>query len=79
MHKRLIILSIILTLLLAPIKPLAESPEYDLDYFLQVKELIEYNYLNKPSEKELIEGAIKGLFYSLDETAAIIPKKNFRS
>ncbi len=78
MHKRLIILSIILTLLLAPIKPLAESPEYDLDYFLQVKELIEYNYLNKPSEKELIEGAIKGLFYSLDENSSYYTKEEFQ-
>lgn len=78
MHKRLIILSIILTLLLAPIKPLAESPEYDLDYFLQVKELIEYNYLTKPSEKELIEGAIKGLFYSLDENSSYYTKEEFQ-
>ena len=77
----LIILTIILTLLLTPITTLAESnlaPEYDLDYFIQVKELIENYYLTKPSEKELMEGAMKGLFYNLDENSSYYTKEEFQ-
>ena len=74
------ILFLTLVILLTPITSIAESilvPEYDVDYFLGVKELIERNYLTKPSEKELIEGAIKGLFINLDENSNYYTQEEF--
>ena len=62
--KKLVLLLLVLTILLTPIASIAESnlaSETDLDYFLKVKNLIEKNYYIKPSEKELMEGAILGL------------------
>jgi carboxyl-terminal processing protease len=78
--KKLVLLLLVLTILLTPIASIAESnlaSETDLDYFLKVKNLIEKNYYIKPSEKELMEGAIKGLFWGLDENSNYYTKEEF--
>lgn len=43
------------------------EPKYDLEYFLGVMDYIKENYAFEVSDQELLEGAIKGLFYNLDE------------
>lgn len=80
--KKLVLLLLVLTILLTPIASIAESnlaSETDLDYFLKVKNLIEKNYYIKPSEKELMEGAIKGLFWGLDENSNYYTKEEFET
>lgn len=80
--KKLVLLLLVLTIILTPIASMAESniePEADLDYFLEVKNLIERNYYTKPSEKELMEGAIKGLFWGLDENSNYYTKEEFQT
>jgi carboxyl-terminal processing protease len=78
--KKIILLFLVLTILLTPAATLAESNltlESNLDYFLEVKRLIERNYYTKPVDKELMEGAIKGLFLNLDENSSYYTKEEF--
>ena len=49
----------------------------DMGYFLQIKDLIERNYVYHIGEQQLIEGAIKGLFYNLDENSDYYTKEEF--
>lgn len=41
--------------------------DYDIKYFMEIMNLIQQNYVYDISEEELIEGAIRGLFYNLDQ------------
>lgn len=76
--KNTILLLIILILLFTPIIGLAEGA-YDVDYFLGIKDIIENNYYAEVSEKELIEGAIQGLFYNLDPHSNYYTKEEFEA
>lgn len=76
--KRLISLLIILSILLTPITSLAAS-SYNINHLLNIKKIIEYNYFYETTDKELIEGAIKGLFSALDENSQYYTAEEFQA
>ncbi|MCF6464773.1 S41 family peptidase [Clostridium sp. Cult2] len=76
--KRITTLLLILSILLTPALSTAES-SYDLDYFLYIKDMIQDNYFYEPTEEELMEGAIKGLFQALDKNSEYYTKEEFQS
>lgn len=67
MKKRISSLLLILTLLLS--SPIYAEPQSatNIEDFYQILYLIQENYAYDIEESQLIEGAIKGLFYNLDE------------
>lgn len=67
MKKRISSLLLILTLLLS--SPIYAEPQSatNIEDFYQILYLIQENYVYDIEESQLIEGAIKGLFYNLDE------------
>ena len=82
-NRKLTILLIALSLLL--LLPTISSTEsvydldYDLNYFLNIKALLEENYFYEPTEEQLIEGAIQGLFQNLDENSQYYTIEEFQS
>lgn len=72
---KLVLIGIILLSLSMPLPAYGES--FDVGYFLQIKNLIQKNYVYDIGEQELIEGAIKGLFYHLDENSGYYTKEEF--
>ncbi|WP_077369457.1 S41 family peptidase [Anaerosalibacter sp. Marseille-P3206] len=61
---------IISTVFSVPAVSVAETgvqDEYSLGYFHQIMKLIEENYVYDVNQDELLEGALQGLFYNLDE------------
>lgn len=78
---KLILLIIISIILSIPISAYGDSinlPTDDLDYFIQVMDLIQNNYTYDIKEEQLIEGALKGLFYNLDENSNYYTKSEFQ-
>lgn len=74
-----LILIVILLSIPAPI--LAEEgieSSYDIFYFMEIMDIIEENYVYDISKEELIEGAIKGLFYKLDSHSQYYTKEEFQ-
>ena len=66
MKKRISCLLLILTILLSsPI--FAQAQTANMEDFYQIMYLIQENYPHPIEESKLIEGAIKGLFYNLDD------------
>ena len=49
----------------------------DLNYFNQIMTYIEQNYVNDISQDDLLEGAIQGLFYNLDDHSEYYTKEEF--
>lgn len=79
-YKRLILLLIIsVTLLSIPAPVLAEDEDspYDISYLMDIMDIIQENYVYDISREELIEGAIKGLFYNLDPHSGYYTKEEF--
>lgn len=54
------------------------EPKYDLEYFLGVMDYVKENYAFEISDQELLEGAIKGLFYNLDEYSEYYTKEELQ-
>jgi len=79
-YKRLILLLIIsVTLLSIPAPVLAEDEDspYDISYLMDIMDIIQENYVYDISREELIEGAIKGLFYNLDPHSGYYTQEEF--
>ncbi|SHD76227.1 S41 family peptidase [Schnuerera ultunensis] len=75
--KKLAALILALSILLTPIRPIAESG-YDLEYFIQIMGLVQQNYVYELREEELLQGAIKGLFDTLDENSQYYTEEEFQ-
>ena len=68
MKKRITSLILILALTLSLASPIFAQPQTtNMEDFYQILYLIQENYVYDIEESELIEGAIKGLFYNLDD------------
>lgn len=67
--KKISFLLIGLIIFIFPSSIFAEESktDYDINYFMEIMELIQQNYVYDISDEELIEGAIRGLFYNLDQ------------
>lgn len=71
---------IISTVFSVPAVSVAETgvqDEYSLGYFHQIMKLIEENYVYDVNQDELLEGALQGLFYNLDEHSEYYTKDEF--
>lgn len=53
--------------------------DYDLYYFTEIMDLVQKNYRKDISQEELLEGALKGLFYNLDEHSHYYTKEEFEA
>ncbi|HSH36151.1 S41 family peptidase, partial [Schnuerera sp.] len=76
--KKISTLLLIISLLLTPTLSIADSP-YNVDYFLNIKNIIEHNSFYEPTEEELLQGAIKGLFQSLDPNSQYYTQEEFQT
>lgn len=83
--KKALILLLVFSLFLSiPIASYGESvevqqeEEYSLEYLLGVMEFIKENYVYDVKDEELIKGAMKGLFYNLDEYSCYYTKEDFQ-
>jgi len=57
----------------------AKSTSYeDLKTFTQALELVKRNYVENPDSKELIQGAIKGMIFSLDPHSSYMTERQFK-
>jgi carboxyl-terminal processing protease len=57
----------------------AKSASYeDLKTFTQALELVKRNYVENPDSKELIQGAIKGMIFSLDPHSSYMTERQFK-
>ncbi|WP_352404342.1 S41 family peptidase [Sporanaerobacter acetigenes] len=80
MFKKTIALFLVLIILSVPLVSYGEGQdtlEDNLLYFYQVKELVKDNYAFDINDNELIQGAIKGLFYFLDDYSNYYTKAEF--
>lgn len=73
-----IVMSIILSIPLSVHGHSSTAPTDDIDYFIQIKDLIQKNYVYDITEEQLIEGGLKGLFYNLDENSNYYTKEEFQ-
>lgn len=76
MKKRIISLAICLTLLLGSSSVLANG--IDIEYIESMAKLIKSNYLYEVEDAKLTEGAIKGLFSSLDPYSAYYTEEEYK-
>lgn len=78
------VLSLILVIIIASIpSPIfadgeSEVPPLDLSYFMEIMDLIQQNYVYDISEEELVEGALKGLFYHTDPNSSYYTQEEFQ-
>ena len=76
--KKIVAFVLALSILLTPIISIGESV-YDLDYFVQIMDLIQRNYAYEIEETQLLEGAIKGLFQNLDKNSEYYTEEEFQT
>ncbi|MBZ2175123.1 PDZ domain-containing protein [Schnuerera sp. xch1] len=55
-----------------------ETPPMDMYYLEELMKVIQTNYVYDITEEELIEGAVKGLFYSIDPNSSYYTKEEFQ-
>ncbi len=60
------------------VSAVAESQYEDLRVFTDVLALIQRNYVEKPNNKELVHGAIKGMLETLDPHSSFMPPEVYR-
>ncbi|HWP34359.1 MAG TPA: S41 family peptidase [Thermodesulfobacteriota bacterium] len=60
------------------VSAVAESPYEDLRIFTDVLALVQRNYVEKPNNKELIYGAIKGMLETLDPHSSFMTPEVYR-
>ncbi len=60
------------------VSAVAESQYEDLRVFTDVLALVQRNYVEKPNNKELVYGAIKGMLETLDPHSSFMPPEVYR-
>lgn len=76
--KKLAALILALSILLTPIRPIAESG-YDLEYFIQILDLVQQNYVYELGEEELLQGPSKAYLTLWMKIANTILKRNSKT
>jgi len=81
LKKLLLPLILLMVLISIPYPVSAEkdtTSSYDIFYFMEIMDIIQENYVYDIEKEDLIEGAIKGLFYNLDPHSQYYTEEEFQ-